>query len=82
MRRNIAGINHTHHEVQIMVFVEGRGRTRRFSTRIGATLVSGTRAAGRYAVEVDGSQLQGSGVYFYRMEAGGHVETRKMVFLK
>jgi hypothetical protein len=42
--------------------------------------------SGRYTFEWDGRDVQGnpvgSGVYFYRMEQGGFVATRKMVLLQ
>ena len=44
-------------------------------------LVNGELAAGAYEYEFDGSKLS-SGMYFYRLEAGEFIETRKMVLLK
>lgn len=46
-----------------------------------ATLVDGYRAAGEYLVTWDAANLA-SGVYFYRLEAPGMVETRKMMLLR
>jgi pectate lyase len=46
-----------------------------------AVLVNAQRAAGNYQVKFDGSGLS-SGVYFYRLEAGVFVETRKLVLLR
>jgi hypothetical protein len=46
-----------------------------------ATLSQGVQAAGSHQVTFDGSNLAG-GVYFYRLEAGSFVETRKMMLLK
>lgn len=50
------------------------------------TLVQGTKASGRYAVDWDGRNDNGtpvsSGVYFYRMTSGGFADTRRMVLLK
>jgi probable HAF family extracellular repeat protein len=46
-----------------------------------ATLVDEFKAAGKYDVEFNASQLS-SGVYFYRLEAAGHVQTRKLLLLK
>jgi len=49
-------------------------------------LLDGVRPAGRQTVSWDGrgpnGQLLGSGVYFYRLRAGGRVLTRKMILLK
>ena len=45
------------------------------------TLVSEVRAPGRYAVTLDATGL-GSGTYFYRMESGSFVSSRRMVLLK
>jgi hypothetical protein len=51
-----------------------------------ATLVDGVKPAGRYAIEWDGSGEGGvrlpSGAYFYRMQSGDFIQTRKMVLLK
>jgi hypothetical protein len=49
-------------------------------------LVAGNRAVGRYvemwdALDDNGNRVS-SGVYFYRLNAGGQTLTRKMVFLK
>jgi YVTN family beta-propeller protein len=50
------------------------------------TLVSGQRPANFYEVEWDGKDNRGqsvaSGVYFYRLQAGKHVQTKKMMVLK
>ena len=46
-----------------------------------ATLVAGQQPAGRYRYEWDAAGL-GSGVYLYRLAAGGFVQTRKCVLLK
>ncbi|MDH4035875.1 MAG: C25 family cysteine peptidase [Candidatus Krumholzibacteria bacterium] len=50
------------------------------------TLVDREKAAGRYAAQWDGRNDAGapvsSGVYFYRMVAGGFENTRRMVLLK
>jgi len=46
-----------------------------------STLVSNRLNCGNYAYKFDGGNLV-SGVYYYRIEAGNFVETRKMVYLK
>lgn len=46
-----------------------------------ATLVNGQQPMGTYEVEFDASYLS-SGIYFYRLEAGNFVQTKKMVLLK
>jgi photosystem II stability/assembly factor-like uncharacterized protein len=45
------------------------------------TLVNELKNAGEYNVHFDASQLT-SGIYFYRLEAGTFVETKKMLLLK
>jgi hypothetical protein len=45
------------------------------------TLVSEKLSAGSYKYRWDAGNLA-SGVYLYRMEADGFVQTRKMIFLK
>lgn len=44
-------------------------------------LVSGYQEAGNYSVPFDGSKLA-SGVYFYRLQAGNQVFTKKMILTK
>jgi len=46
-----------------------------------ATLIDGNQKAGYKTVRWDASSLS-SGLYFYRLEAGDFVQTRKMVVLK
>lgn len=46
-----------------------------------ADLVNETIAAGNHSVEFDASNLP-SGIYFYRLQAGEFVQTRKMILLK
>lgn len=46
-----------------------------------ATLVNTTQTAGQYTVAFDASSLA-SGVYVYRLQAGGKVITRKMLLIK
>jgi len=51
-----------------------------------ATLVEGRRQAGSYAISWDGEDESGralaSGMYFYRLQAGEKVETRKLMLLR
>jgi hypothetical protein len=51
-----------------------------------ATMVDQDRPAGRSFAIWDGRNTDGmrvsEGVYFYRMQAGGFTETKRMVFLK
>jgi hypothetical protein len=50
------------------------------------TLVDRRLASGAYAAEWDGRDSDGNavagGVYFYRLDAGGHIQTRKAILLK
>ena len=46
-----------------------------------ATLVNQRKNVGIYFIEFDGSNFS-SGTYFYKFEAGGIIETRKMILLK
>jgi hypothetical protein len=46
-----------------------------------AVLVNENKPAGRYSVRFSAEGLA-SGVYFYRLQAGTHIETRRMVVTK
>jgi len=46
-----------------------------------ATLVNENKWAGKYKVDFDASELT-SGIYFYRIETNGFVETKKMILMK
>ena len=46
-----------------------------------AVLVNGLREAGSYEVTFDARSLA-SGAYIYRLRAGDHIETRKMLYLR
>ena len=46
-----------------------------------ATLVNEKQNPGSYSVEFSGDGLP-SGIYFYKIEAGDFVETKRMVLLK
>jgi subtilisin family serine protease len=49
--------------------------------RIVRTIVSGEQGFGPHSVRLDGTGLS-SGVYFYRLKAGGMVQTRKLMVLR
>jgi hypothetical protein len=46
-----------------------------------ATLINEENNPGNYAVEFNASQLS-SGIYFYKLQAGDFVETKKMILIK
>jgi hypothetical protein len=48
-----------------------------------ATLVSAKQGAGTHSVSFNASEFSlTSGVYFYRLSAGGRTETKRMTLLK
>jgi photosystem II stability/assembly factor-like uncharacterized protein len=46
-----------------------------------ATLVDEEKTAGSYMIDFNGSNLS-SGIYFYRLDAGGFSETKKLILIK
>jgi hypothetical protein len=46
-----------------------------------ATVVNGYRSAGHFEVTFDASKL-GSGVYFYKLQAGAHIAVKKLMVIK
>ena len=46
-----------------------------------ATLINEEKSAGNYSVSFDASYLS-SGIYFYKLQAGTYVQTKKMVLMK
>jgi photosystem II stability/assembly factor-like uncharacterized protein len=46
-----------------------------------ATLVDEEKTAGNYMIDFNGSNLS-SGIYFYRLDAGGFSETRKLILIR
>jgi len=46
-----------------------------------ATLVNKNQKAGNYKVQFDASNLT-SGIYFYRLQSGSFVDSKKMILLK
>jgi DNA-binding beta-propeller fold protein YncE len=73
-----------HYEVAQTVHV--RLKVYDVAGRLVATLVDGTRTPERYKVDWhginDGGQSVATGVYFYKLEAGSYVKTRKLLLLK
>lgn len=49
--------------------------------RVASDLVNGNQDAGRYEVKMDASMLA-SGVYFYKIKAGGYTSIKKMIIIK
>jgi photosystem II stability/assembly factor-like uncharacterized protein len=45
------------------------------------TLVNGKKSTGSYEIEFDGAELP-SGVYFYQLNAGSFLQTKKMILVK
>ena len=46
-----------------------------------ATLVNREQNVGNYSVKFDGSKLP-SGIYFYTMESGNFIQTKKLLLMK
>lgn len=59
--------------IGIEVFDSGRNKVK--------TIVKEIKDAGTYMVEFDAEELV-SGIYFYRLQAGDFIDTKKMVLMK
>jgi len=46
-----------------------------------ATLINEKLPPGNYAINFDAGKLSG-GIYFYRLQAGGFIATKKMILAK
>ncbi|MEJ2494304.1 MAG: T9SS type A sorting domain-containing protein, partial [Ignavibacteriaceae bacterium] len=46
-----------------------------------ADLIDGEKSAGSYKVKFNASKLS-TGIYFYRLQAGDYIDTKKLLLLK
>lgn len=71
--------------ISYRLFTDGEVKLELFDVlgRNVAILVKGRQAAGAYSYTLNATQLSlASGIYFYRLQANGVVQTKKMVLLK
>ena len=68
-------------DVYARVLHRAHDPTRHLLGRLVATLVDEVKEPGIYTVAWDAGGVS-SGVYFYRLKAGGFMETRKMVLTR
>ncbi len=47
-----------------------------------AILINAAQASGDHEVEFEGARLAGSGIYFYRIQVGSWIQTRKMIYTR
>ena len=57
------------------------GGTGKLSVNEIKTLIEEEKSPGEYSIDIDASNLP-SGIYFYRLQAGNFVVTKKMVLLR
>lgn len=64
-----------------LILVPSNENGKRKLSAVVTVLVNHELAAGSYTVHFDGSSLS-SGIYVYRIVAGDHVDSKKMILVK